>query len=187
MARPITPGLFILVRCLNCNTEIRSYKTHPRKHCSRKCRGEYVRKGQECANCGGPIKHPKSHKRKYCSIKCRGEYNRLNFGQALRNEALAGYKNHAQERGLCWELTEESVDRLFSSNCHWCGCEPANKRERERSYGFFIYSGIDRINNAVGYTESNVVSCCYVCNSMKRDFTAKVFIEKAKLIAAKFK
>ena len=41
----------------------------------------------------------------------------------------------------------------------------------------FLYNGIDRLNNEVGYIPGNVVSCCRLHNEWKRAMTEKAFIE----------
>jgi hypothetical protein len=37
-------------------------------------------------------------------------------------------------------------------------------------------NGIDRADNALGYTVENSVSCCKICNIAKRDLTIEEFI-----------
>jgi hypothetical protein len=44
-------------------------------------------------------------------------------------------------------------------------------------------NGIDRINNKIAYIIKNCVSCCSVCNFMKRDISKDVFINKCIEIA----
>lgn len=188
MARPLTPGLFVLGSCLHCGGEFRNYASSRsnKRFCSKKCMSEYVRRDQKCETCGGPISVPRSHKRKYCSFSCRSAGNRLASGRALRNEAVATYLRHAKARGLVWALTDDQIDGLFAGDCHWCGDPPSNRRYRKRSFGEFIYNGIDRVNNSIGYVAGNVVSCCFTCNSMKRDFDQHTFITKALRIANKW-
>ena len=38
--------------------------------------------------------------------------------------------------------------------------------------------GIDRVDNTLGYTSNNVVSCCTECNFMKRTMNYQTFINK---------
>ena len=40
-----------------------------------------------------------------------------------------------------------------------------------------MYSGLDRINNEVGYTRQNVVPCCIICNRAKNSMPFKDFID----------
>lgn len=43
--------------------------------------------------------------------------------------------------------------------------------------------GIDRIDNALGYTLDNIVPCCRTCNFMKQTSNQKDFINKCKQIS----
>jgi len=187
VSRPITPGLFTIVNCLNCGKNLRSYgSSGAKKYCSRTCYSVYIRGNQKCASCGIKLKSPLSHHRKYCSNKCQGIGYRLAPGRALRNEAVSTYLRHAKARGLLWDLSDQQIDALFAGDCYWCGEPPSNRRSRKASHGDFIYNGIDRVDNTVGYINGNVVSCCFVCNSMKRDFDKDTFIRKAKLITGRW-
>lgn len=185
--RPITPGLFTTVRCLNCGKALRSYASSgQKKYCSRACLSAYVRRDQACASCGGEIKSPRSHGRKYCSKACRAKGQSLEAGRALRNEAVATYLRHAKERDIPWCLNDAEVDALFAGDCYWCGEPPSNRRHRSRNNGAFVYNGIDRVENDKPYTPENSVSCCFTCNSMKRDFDKGTFLTKAALIAKRW-
>ena len=69
------------------------------------------------------------------------------------------------------------VSEVYSvrkSTCHYCGKSP-NKPHRKCET--FLYNGLDRVDNSVGYIESNVVPCCYICNKMKGDLSTEVFLE----------
>ena len=46
------------------------------------------------------------------------------------------------------------------------------------------YSGIDRIDNAAGYTEGNVVACCRICNRAKETLSVQEFAEWASRLGA---
>jgi hypothetical protein len=107
-------------------------------------------------------------------------------GAAARNEIIAGYKRHASARDLEWQLSEAQLTSLFQGECHWCGEPPSNRTDRKRYNGAFRYNGIDRVDNASGYVASNVVSCCIICNSMKRDFSREVFLDRARKITARY-
>jgi hypothetical protein len=98
---------------------------------------------------------------------------KLPEGRAGRNAVLANYKLDARRRGLCWDLTDEDFDRLTAQDCVYCGGPPASVKKKDaggRNYnGDFVYNGIDRVDNAVGYTPWNVVTCCGTCNFAKKD------------------
>jgi len=59
-------------------------------------------------------------------------------------------------------ITMKDFSKLVIKKCIYCGGE-ANK-------------GIDRIDNTKGYTKENSVSCCKICNYMKRDLFKEQFL-----------
>jgi len=85
----------------------------------------------------------------------------------MRNMVLANYKRNAKSKGYPWEISDEVAINLFSGKCYYCGTSPGNVCENKNSNGAFIYNGIDRLQNAIGYIEGNVVSCCTECNFRK--------------------
>lgn len=97
---------------------------------------------------------------------------------------ILGYVRHAKRRGHKWELSRDDVVALISSNCHYCGSPPANVKVHKNTIRPLIYSGIDRVDNASGYTPCNVVSCCRVCNRAKETLTVSEFAEWAKRLVA---
>jgi len=84
---------------------------------------------------------------------------------ATLNIVIGAYKYNALARDLEFELTPQECENLFQSNCHYCGSPPSNiQKNRTKSY---VYSGIDRIDNTLGYFPQNVVPCCKTCNKAK--------------------
>lgn len=73
----------------------------------------------------------------------------------------------AEQRQLDWELTLEQYKKLVSQLCFYCdGALPTTG------------VGLDRKNNVEGYTISNVVPCCAVCNTVKSNiFTSNQILE----------
>lgn len=41
------------------------------------------------------------------------------------------------------------------------------KIEQFIEYDEFKYNGVDRVDNSIGYTDDNCVSCCKICNNSK--------------------
>lgn len=71
---------------------------------------------------------------------------------------VLGYKRHAVDRGLSWELSREFVESIIFKSCYYCGSEPSNKKKTKNSIGDGLsYSGMDRIDSSIGYKEGNVV------------------------------
>lgn len=99
------------------------------------------------------------------------------------------YKGTAKRRKYEWTLSDEETLRLFTSDCHYCGSEPcsaynvyvtktgkeiiSDKEWMRRTW--IKYNGIDRVDNAIGYVSSNVVSCCMPCNYAKHGMDSKAF------------
>lgn len=107
--------------------------------------------------------------------KARGR-NRLPFGHASRNELLASYIKSAKDRGYAWELSLEQFIDLVTGPCVYCGT--ARDKVRKPNIGVnggFEYTGIDRVNNGEGYTLSNTVSCCWICNRAKHVLSSSEF------------
>jgi len=108
---------------------------------------------------------------------------RLDFGEASFRGLLSRYKRGAKNRSLSWDLTTNEFRDLTKGNCYYCGSGPSNKADNAANNGEYIYSGIDRIDNNVGYKKENCVSCCRVCNFMKVKMDQSNFIEQAIKIA----
>ena len=67
-----------------------------------------------------------------------------------------------------------------------CYREPFNIINSKHSNGEFIYNGIDRVDNLMGYTLNNVVACCKNCNTMKKDLNKEEFLNIITLIYNNF-
>ena len=110
-----------------------------------------------------------------------GKASALPYGVAARNALLFSYKRGAKVRGLAWEIPEELFDGLVKSNCHYCTGIPSNVFKRRK--GLFVYNGIDRKDNSIGYTPENSVPCCDTCNRMKGTMTENEFRQHVHKIA----
>ncbi len=73
---------------------------------------------------------------------------------------FANGKSRAKERGLSWTLTKQTYFAMIQQPCFYCaGYFPPSKTG----------SGLDRLNNTLGYLPNNVVSCCGTCNKVRMD------------------
>lgn len=107
--------------------------------------------------------------------------NKIEFGEAAFNALYNVYRKGAIKRKLDFSLTKEEAKKLFQGTCFYCGIEPSNISKG--SNGNFIYNGIDRFDNAIGYTPDNIVSCCSQCNYAKRNYGFLDFKEWARRLA----
>jgi hypothetical protein len=75
---------------------------------------------------------------------------------------------------------------LTQQDCFYCGQPPRNGAGREKTRSRFaepfIYGGIDRQDNQIGYTPENSVPCCQRCNEWKRTMNVTEFQDHAKKI-----
>lgn len=104
-------------------------------------------------------------------------------GLAAFNSVLNSYKNGARHRSLEFSITDSEFRNLTSSNCHYCNARPARLSAPDKSTnGSYIYNGIDRKDNSIGYVTSNCVSCCWDCNNLKGSRSYNDFINMIRKI-----
>lgn len=107
-------------------------------------------------------------------------FKRKEYGWSSFVLVYNGYKTNAKYgRGGEREfgLTKDDAMKLFKGNCFYCGKEPSSVKRTAKTYGEFIYNGIDRKDNSKGYTVDNCVSCCEFCNFTKSDTPYEKFVE----------
>jgi hypothetical protein len=100
------------------------------------------------------------------------------------------YTFSAGYRGLEFSLTDVQFRELLAGNCHYCGVEPLqvsrdnNKKisEAAKENSAFVYNGIDRVDNAKGYTAENCVTCCKCCNKAKLSMSQDEFLSWIKRV-----
>ena len=71
-------------------------------------------------------------------------------------------------------ISETFLSSSVKMDCHYCGKPPSKPHRKCET---FLYNGLDRVDNNIGYTESNVVPCCYICNKMKGELPVEDFLE----------
>ena len=96
------------------------------------------------------------------------------------------YKYKSKVRDIHWELTLDEFQKITSSNCAYCGAEPKPRRwpygnkDPVDGYRYCVsaelLNGIDRIDNAKGYTLTNSAPCCGTCNAMKSKLSVDEFL-----------
>ena len=91
------------------------------------------------------------------------------------------YLQSCQRRGMTLELSDDLFETLITSSCFYCGLPPYNETKNRGPR--MKYTGIDRLDNALPYTESNTVPCCKVCNSMKSQLAPGEFLAHCQRIA----
>ena len=94
------------------------------------------------------------------------------------NHVFRSYKMDAAKRGLCFNLTEDQFRKLCQERCHYCGALPEKKVSRRHGSDFesFVYNGIDRKHNSLGYTLENSLPCCQIDNIAKSSRSYESYI-----------
>jgi|SRR5271157_36450 len=88
---------------------------------------------------------------------------------------LSVYRHQAIQRGLVFSLTDEDVKTITSQPCAICGAAPFQIKRTANRKGVYVYTGLDRIDNAQGYVTGNVQPCCGPCNFAKAEMPFETF------------
>jgi len=95
------------------------------------------------------------------------------------------YLSGARSRNLDFSLSEDEFLTVAMGDCNYCGSKPIEQRGSNNTTGSgFVANGIDRVDSALGYTISNVVPCCRVCNMAKGTMNGDEFIEMCSMVAS---
>jgi hypothetical protein len=111
------------------------------------------------------------------TIASCGCSRRLKFGEAAFRGVFRRTRTSARIRGYEFQLTETEAKEIMTKPCQYCGVPPSAEAKYERVFGTFIYNGIDRIDNSIGYIKENCVPCCKHCNNGKGTKTVAEFHE----------
>lgn len=88
------------------------------------------------------------------------------------NNHYKNYIRNAGDKNLNFDLPQELFMQKIKEPCHYCG-------ETDEHKGF---NGIDRMNQQMGYIVDNCVSCCQMCNYMKKSLNEKTFLQRVEHI-----
>jgi hypothetical protein len=110
-----------------------------------------------------------------CYAKIARQKQRLPNNLGVIRQIILGYKRHARDRNIEYNLSEEDVINIISKNCYYCDLPPSNIKKTKNHTGY-SYSGIDRIDSSKHYTKDNCVACCDKCNKSKLAYTTEDFL-----------
>lgn len=113
--------------------------------------------------------------------KALGKF-KLPEGVAAKNSIFSYYRTNAARRNLTFSVSRAEFDVLTSQPCAYCGKPPSTVYRKNGSE--HTYTGLDRVENNVGYTLKNVVPCCGTCNKLKGQFSAENFIAATRAVCA---
>ena len=94
------------------------------------------------------------------------------------------YHRRAKEKGLAFHLSRREFAELIKGGCFYCGRGPDKEQARIKANGreTLKCSGLDRVDNTLGYEPGNCVPCCTRCNRMKTNMTLEDFFQQVSRI-----
>jgi hypothetical protein len=114
-------------------------------------------------------------RREYHALKV----NRIKLpaGEASFNALYQAYRYRARKLKCEWAISKDEFRRLTKLPCYYCGVEPYFSRMGSRDVnGPYVYTGLDRVENRLGYVIDNVAPCCGICNRAKSTMSAEDFL-----------
>jgi len=122
------------------------------------------------------------YKRECC--RAVGKKMALPGGVAAFNRLFESYRTSALQRKVFFDLSKEQAKELFQSPCFYCGAEPCRIAKSRTASSPFVYNGIDRIKNSVGYVWRNCVAACTLCNYRKSSMDYSDFVSWVRRVNA---
>lgn len=119
----------------------------------------------------------RENKSNSCGCSKPMPHGRLEYGEAAFRSLYRYMQHNAKYRNIEWDISWEFFGWITKQPCHYCGTFPYQTYHPKRTNGEYIYNGLDRFDNEIGYIESNCVPCCGVCNYMKSATSVQDFRE----------
>lgn len=82
------------------------------------------------------------------------------------------YRKTSESRGLQFNISFSQFSEFWKTECFYCGT-------------IVEKIGLDRVDNARGYVEGNIVSCCRDCNVAKNALSFEAFINLCEKVTAR--
>jgi hypothetical protein len=188
----IDPGCFSLCiegyascqECLDKNRIVDSVRYNKRKQIIRAIQAT-ANQNSLCAYCGSDFEPflTKFGKDSLSCISCSDnqaiqDQKRKDRVRNFKNESYRNLKRYykdyikgASKRGYEISIDFDRFSTLVTSPCHYCGHCKSDET-----------NGIDRVDNALGYTVDNCVSACWKCNRIKHAYHKTFFILKCHIM-----
>ncbi len=148
----------------------------------------------------GKIRSCGCYKKKLC--KARFTKPSCDKDLAARHILWHHYRiNCGEKRNLEFKLTKAEFVEFTKQPCFFCGTAPSARfyktrarvkvvKGEKRVYSYAlgcVYNGVDRLDNAKGYTVENCVPCCSTCNRAKGQMPEKDFVSWAFKLATRLR
>ncbi len=115
------------------------------------------------------------------SCGCIQEERRRPWNMGGAMDLFASYKQNAQSHNRAFEIDFYTTFLPMTQQpCCYCGATPSQVWKGRGRGADYMYNGIDRIDNSLGYVDGNCKPCCWACNNMRGkqaqlDFVLQVF------------
>lgn len=119
------------------------------------------------------------------TVHAGNKYRRLRYGEASSKRLFERYQNDAAERNLEFSLSFNDFLTITKRNCFYCGDAPASIKKESHGFGEYLYNGLDRADNDLGYVPSNCVPACKRCNSLKNGITRGMIFKLHEFLSKK--
>lgn len=107
--------------------------------------------------------HPEKVREQYQKNKKKRNIQITEYHNSPRGRYTT-IKAQAKQREIEYELTKDFINQFWDTTCYYCG-DPLDMPR------------FDRLNSDEGYTERNVVPCCWRCNCAKMEMTEQKFLK----------
>ena len=92
--------------------------------------------------------------------------------ETAQKDIFRKYKTSAYKRNYVFDISFSDFVKIISKNCFYCGSYPQREHKLKSLKDMdvkFMFNGIDRSNNDIGYILDNCVPCCTICNRAKNN------------------
>ena len=104
------------------------------------------------------------------------------FNQSAFGKKFQAIKTSAKQREKKFEISENDIKNKIFDNCFYCGKQPLNEAYSHDKKHLMLVNGVDRRDNDIGYTPSNIIPCCDQCNYTKNSQTEEAFCNHIKRV-----
>lgn len=97
-------------------------------------------------------------------------------------QLYAQYKKRSKRKGITFDITKEEFLTITQKCCYICNAPPSQKyvhsyKSASLARTPFMYNGLDRVDNKLGYQMGNVMACCGTCNHAKKAQSLNKFLQ----------
>ena len=117
-----------------------------------------------------------------CGTCIKNKRNTKRTDTSIHKDLYKDCKRSAKLRNHSFNLDRETLTKLVTKKCHYCGEIAGNSRMDRRTKTIMYYNGIDRLDSNIGYEKGNCVPCCGICNRMKGVQSYQEFIKRVNAI-----